>query len=51
MYCTICNDRACYIITDKYQLVKYTVCKSHVDDIINTKFGLRQTIMIMECNI
>ena len=45
--CEICNNKAIYIINNKYEIKHIYVCEYHLDDVISKEFR-KQTIKLIK---
>lgn len=48
--CIICKAKAIYKIYDKYMTKEFCTCEGHIDEIIHTKIGKKNTVNIKRIN-
>ena len=48
--CIICKAKAIYIVCDKYMTNEFSTCEGHMDEILHTKIGKKNTVNIKRIN-
>lgn len=44
--CIFCKAKATFVVYDKYMTREFYTCEEHIDYIINTQIGVRQTVYV-----